>query len=1504
MSASNSTRPPPAGNGATGQTGAPSPPATQTGKQGVVRRGAFDPITPENAGFYLEQGAHLEAPKNLNAPKPGFLFVGDKQVKDLTDAEWNACVGEGDGGYPLDEKHFEFSKVHGMFMRHRSPIADPPFFGNLAKLRNAVVVSMDEAGTMSFFGSIDKNANVWSGQDQTDGKPCPPSVQVSFGTDPNTPNIKIQFRKPDGAKIAFTSYAHGFGRSEEFGFESVDLHVRHSTETDEGPFAIDKVIETIETAVGDEAVEPLKKYHADKQLLQVGVTLKGAEERDFEDAEAEHRFAMQGFRPTWSGIDQADLRDIHRKMITGELEPWERAVKDLHASCALTIYSFLAPGKAAERKTVKEKLRRAADSGKAGKAEKAKKGDKTAETVDVEMAGAPSEGGEPAKDQNVEKSEASSSAPAPPAPAPAELKPFHKYFFAACELASRHGLYWYYRLEGVKQYRSLGADDKSKEGQDQGKGKGKAKVDEHTPLTVENALEHHDYPFPAVHPPRWLWLSVKVYVHNQSGELKVTPSCWAEYREQTEWANAESRQFANKAYILRDRDYQANRLQRLRETTDTTRPSAQFERSDRPGCQQYWKVTIRFPGDGVPEDKSRVVGAISPDPDTRLEVTYVYNGVTFLFDAVVFDAEPVDGTDQVVVAAHGDHPGMPAHKPDQWVPVDVEWKSSPVSSRREYDALTNIYRGQERKFGIDIPQFVLGAERRTQGHQHPIQEIGGKLDVYRAVIQNHGLNEMQRKAALELLDPNNDSGCMVEWGPPGTGKTKTSAAIVDAMVTIGRKVIVAGPSNKSVDEGLTKLLRHHQGSGRTKPPKIDLKRVVRFKGASFEKSGQLSVGVSEEEKRTLQDKRTLEDMRTLGAASHIHDAQVALWDQIADTFDPNEGELGEFAYHKRKLQWMIDLVTNPINPMARNKAQLEKARARAKELLGVKGALEDEGTLRHMTRAEINYAKEQKNELEFETAEDFAKFGIDIVYVTCNSASHMALESFVPKTAVIEEGGLAKVGDLACVLAPFKETVDAVVLTGDWLQNRPYVSSESTNEWCGVGSRSFFEEIAKDTYRPVAKRVVRLDEQYRIHERIGRPFFDIFYGREVYASGKAVRSHPSVNAETPLDRTFKAFCRKSSTRYTDQRYIAVDVSTDANSERYKDTTSQFNEKESEAVKTFLGTLLNMPPVKEGVPITEANVAVIVPYTGQAKSIKMRLHSISVKWRVFASWSDLADEQAAAQEITADARGVPCMTTTRVQGGEFDLVVLSLTSNIDAKPKGNPLPLGWIKDPCQLCVEYSRARRGLIVFGNWLHWGHVMKSPQSPAYNRMTDFKDYVRFKQVVEWTLGLDGRTENQPLVISEKEFANWMSGEVQTPDIGFDKLLASLKPLPSSGLLKRQKVADITRELNKIDLRAHKKAKKAAEEEAKGSGGEESENDKSNPDEEMGDGPDPNAQDIGGDDDPSQMDAEPTGPVDAPAGPVDAPAGAGAGDQGAGGGPAAEKPARKGRKKNKGTRK
>ncbi|XP_020084770.1 LOW QUALITY PROTEIN: uncharacterized protein LOC109707703 [Ananas comosus] len=81
-------------------------------------------------------------------------------------------------------------------------------------------------------------------------------------------------------------------------------------------------------------------------------------------------------------------------------------------------------------------------------------------------------------------------------------------------------------------------------------------------------------------------------------------------------------------------------------------------------------------------------------------------------------------------------------------------------------------------------------------------------------LHNFGLDESQLNAALACISSRQNHGVSINliWGPPGTGKTKTSSALLWTMLTMKCRTLACAPTNTAVVELASRLLRQFRES--------------------------------------------------------------------------------------------------------------------------------------------------------------------------------------------------------------------------------------------------------------------------------------------------------------------------------------------------------------------------------------------------------------------------------------------------------------------------------------------------------------------------------------------------------------------------------------------------------------------------------------------------------------------------------------------------------------------
>lgn len=274
------------------------------------------------------------------------------------------------------------------------------------------------------------------------------------------------------------------------------------------------------------------------------------------------------------------------------------------------------------------------------------------------------------------------------------------------------------------------------------------------------------------------------------------------------------------------------------------------------------------------------------------------------------------------------------------------------------------------------------------------------------------------------------------------------------------------------------------------------------------------------------------------------------------------------------------------------------------------------------------------------------------------------------ETVIVDEAARAVPGDLLIALSKARARI---VLVGDHRQLPQHVDDDVVRGFRGSDLThlrvSMFQRLF-DALDGVAgpQRRVTLDEQFRMHPRIGTFVSETFYARHGEGFGNAVTA-----ASRPLDRL-----------PVQDALTWVDVPASAGCEEGRFRRPS----EAVVVADWLAQLLDSDP--------DVEVGIITPYRDQTEAIWAELRSQDRgtrnrhnRWEPDRAWH------------TAFRSGVPRFrigTVDSYQGREFDVVVFSPTRcACPARPTRQHF--GFLRSPNRLNVALSRARSALIVVGD-------------------------------------------------------------------------------------------------------------------------------------------------------------------------------------------------------------
>ncbi|PRP84909.1 hypothetical protein PROFUN_07563 [Planoprotostelium fungivorum] len=288
---------------------------------------------------------------------------------------------------------------------------------------------------------------------------------------------------------------------------------------------------------------------------------------------------------------------------------------------------------------------------------------------------------------------------------------------------------------------------------------------------------------------------------------------------------------------------------------------------------------------------------------------------------------------------------------------------------------------------------------------------------------------------------------------------------------------------------------------------------------------------------------------------------------------------------------------------------------------------------------------------------------VDVICATCIGSGHPILKERNYPLVIVDESTQATEPATLC---PLVRGSEMVVLLGDHFQLPPTVKSAKALEG-GLG-KSLFQRFVERGVKPFMLQI-----QYRMHPSIAefpnRRFYDGKVENGKRQGTDLIGGFPWPSKE-PL------------------AFVPI-TDRDAKSNRMY-SKSKVNYGEARVVVRVASNL-----VSHG-NITAKEIGILSPYSGQVEAIRDNLRKYHLN-----------------DSITVN-------TVDGFQGREKEIILFSTVRNNDKK-KTHPFKIGFLSDWRRLNVALTRARRGIIVFGNeetlrsndtWSAWLDWMKEKDS------------------------------------------------------------------------------------------------------------------------------------------------------------------------------------------------
>ncbi|XP_018479580.2 helicase sen1-like [Raphanus sativus] len=557
------------------------------------------------------------------------------------------------------------------------------------------------------------------------------------------------------------------------------------------------------------------------------------------------------------------------------------------------------------------------------------------------------------------------------------------------------------------------------------------------------------------------------------------------------------------------------------------------------------------------------------------------------------------------------------------------------------------------------------------------------------IIRSTKLNDSQEGAILSCLKTRNCShinSIKLIWGPPGTGKTKTVATLLFALLKLRCKTVVCAPTNTAIVEVTQRLLALFKENC--------LSELATYGMGSIALSGnreRMGIDKKDDLLNVFLDER-------IGKLGHLFSQSSSGWNQrlesliqflentesaysdYVDQVEENtESDYSDYEYEEKDTfgefvrdafnDYSEDLETDMVDlythlPMSFITPQVVKKMVAARQALQrVRYFLKENGSGDQLIEGSFKMDcfkrlvsvdcldalsslprrfEEIPDMLETEDIKKFCLQNADIIFCTASGAAELnAGRTGSIELLVVDEA--AQLKECESVAALQLPGLRHAVLIGDEYQLPAMVHNEECES--DKFGRSLFERLVL-----LGHDKHLLNVQYRMH-----PSISCFPNKEFYG-GRITDA--AVVQESIYQKRFLQGNMFGSFSF---------INVGRGKEEFGDGHSPKNMVEVAVISEIISSLSKVSSERR----MKVNVGVISPYKGQVRAIQEKLGSLS-----------------SGQLMTLNVRSVDGF-----QGGEEDIIIIStVRSNGNGK-------VGFLSNRQRANVALTRARHCLWVVGN-------------------------------------------------------------------------------------------------------------------------------------------------------------------------------------------------------------
>lgn len=305
-------------------------------------------------------------------------------------------------------------------------------------------------------------------------------------------------------------------------------------------------------------------------------------------------------------------------------------------------------------------------------------------------------------------------------------------------------------------------------------------------LQIEVDWQDKSFPFKDMEPPRWMVTEWRDSDEQRAEGDAQDPAAWASIDVPPVYPGVEEHLFIQRAGLAIERKHQLAYISKLRRAY---RDKAEATFHQNPDHPRYFLVKIR------------TQHPRAPPPNTPIQISlwdYTFFGKAMNTVQDILGDQPSGFEFMASITADSADLNFGRRTYE----IDLRFPGHERIFEKRVSSLSDVRKMAARNEGVFVPQLLFGVDA-PNGKDTELfnQRMAGVFQEaeqrFHEGLDRLDLSEAQKAFALDCVAPKSSSA--LAYGSSGSGKTRTLAALLHALVREGMKVLVCGPTTESVE---------------------------------------------------------------------------------------------------------------------------------------------------------------------------------------------------------------------------------------------------------------------------------------------------------------------------------------------------------------------------------------------------------------------------------------------------------------------------------------------------------------------------------------------------------------------------------------------------------------------------------------------------------------------------------------------------------------------------------